>query len=73
MSGEILPVKLEEKLLAIEDMPKEGAWIPFLVTGMSKLSNVLKQGMFHTRGREIHSMATQTSDRNENNDFSFFI
>ena len=67
------PVKLQGKALEVDEMRTEETWIPFLVTGMSKWSNALKEGMFRSNRGCKHSMATHTGCENGNREFSFFI
>ena len=48
-------------------------WFAFSVTGMSKLSNALKEGMFGKKGGCPTDMATQLESKNEDKGFSFFL
>ena len=53
--------------------PQSGNWFAFSVTGMSKLSNALKEGMFGRKGGCPTDMARHLEPKNEDKGFSFFL
>ena len=73
--NKISPVKMDiTTLIAAMREPQKGNWFSFSVSGMSKLSNALKEGVFgNKKGVRPTNMATQLGHKNEDKGFSFFL
>ena len=70
---EISPVKSDVLAHNNKGEPQSGSWFAFSVTGMSTLSNALKEGMFGKKGGCPTDMATRLGHKNEDKGFSFFL
>ena len=70
---EILPVKGDNIAHASNREPQKRSWFSLSVTGMGKLSNALKEGVFGKKGGCTTDMAAHWETKNEDKGFSFFI
>ena len=71
--AEISPVKRDIQAHSNNGEPHIGNWFSFSVTGMSKLSNALKEGMFGQKGGCPTDMAKHLRSGAEDEGFTFFL
>ena len=70
---EISPVKSDILAHNNQGEPQSENWFAFSVTGMSKLSNAFKKGLFSQTGGCPTDMATHLWHGNEDKGFSLFL